>query len=121
MNLFKIEVLHGAPKTSWTNIYGFLLVENDKEVYNYIKKLEYWDEDTEEETFNLYNENYEKIGTETFKEKVIRLKGTLNDEDLDWDDAYYGITAYGWKDLGEVSLEEMNVLNKFNLILEKEE
>ena len=30
-------------------------------------------------------------------EKMLRIKGEMNDEDYDYSDAYYGITLYGWE------------------------
>ena len=44
---------------------------------------------------------YEIVGKETFKEKMIRLSGEINDEDYDFSDAYYGITLFGWSLLKE--------------------
>jgi hypothetical protein len=118
MKAFKINVLHGTPKNSWINLYGFFLAENEEEVYEYIKELEFWDEDDESEIYTKYDDDYNEIGTETFKERIIRFKGRINeineDESIPWE---YGITAYGWEDLGEVTLLERNILKKFDLML----
>ena len=103
MNLYKITFSHTAPKDQDEGIKGYLLAENDEQVYNYIDKTfnyECWkdaDEDEDREPIELYDDDYNVIGTETFKEKIIRIKGEQNDEDYDYCDAYYGITLYGWE------------------------
>lgn len=41
--LYKIKVLHGAPKDSYESIETYIIAENDEEVYNWLKKKAYWD------------------------------------------------------------------------------
>jgi len=99
MNLYKITFSHTAPKSSKEGIECYLLAENDEQVYNYVDKsfnYECWKDD-DEEPIELYDDDYNVIGTETFKEKMLRIKGEQNDEDYDYSDAYYGITLYGWE------------------------
>lgn len=115
MNLYKILFAHSAPKDTKEGIETYLLAENDEEVYNYIDKeynYECWrDQEEDHEIFTLYDEDCNRIGTETFHEKIMRLKGEIEDEDYDYSDAYYGITLYGWK------VVEENVSNDFtNLV-----
>tara|TARA_R110001592_G_scaffold17164_1_gene72770 strand:+ start:117 stop:518 length:402 start_codon:yes stop_codon:yes gene_type:complete len=103
MNLYRITFSHTAPKDSKEGIKGYLLAENDEQVYNYVDKTfndECWkdnEEDEDREPIELYDDDYNVIGTETFKEKMLRIKGEQNDEDYDYCDAYYGITLYGWE------------------------
>ena len=101
MNLYKITFSHTGPKDQKEGIKGYLLAKNDEQVYNYVdEKFNYggWkDAEEEEESFELYDDDYNVIGTETFKEKILRIKGEQNDEDYDYCDAYYGITLYGWE------------------------
>ena len=101
MNIYKIIFSHSAPKDTKVGIMTYLLAKNEEEVYNYIDK-EYnyrcWvDQEEENREYGVYNDEFEVIGTETFREKIIRLKGEMNDEDYDYSDAYYGITLYGWE------------------------
>lgn len=116
MNLYKITFTHTAPKDQAKGIKGYLLAENEEQVYNYIDKkynYESWkdsDEDEDREPIELYDEDYNVIGTETFKEKMLRIKGEMNDEDYDYSDAYYGIELLGWelvKENTEVDYTEM--------------
>lgn len=122
MNLYKLMFSHHAPKDSAIGILGLLLAENDEQVYEYFKTDPKfadinvycaWDENEEEkEDFEIYNDKYEVVGTETFKEKMIRKRGQVCDEDYDYSDAYYGITLYGW----ELLKENVSVKNYKELI-----
>lgn len=106
MNLYKIQVAHYAPKDSHQSIEDYLLAETDEQVYKYIdENLNHgkWTDKTksldeeEENEFEIYDDKYNVIGTETYKEKIIRLKGDIDDDEEDFSDAYYGITLYGWE------------------------
>lgn len=105
MNLYKITFSHSSPKDREEGIKGYLLAENDEQVYNYVDKTfnyESWEGNEKDgEPIELYDENYNVIGTETFKEKMLRINGEQNDEDYDYCDSYYGITLYGWELLKE--------------------
>lgn len=99
MNLYKITFLHAGPKDRKKGIKGYVLAENEEKVFNYIDETfehGYWS-DPDNEPVDVYDEDFNLIGTETLKEKIIRIKGEINDEDYDFDDAYYGITLYGWE------------------------
>lgn len=106
MNLYKIKCLHAAPKDIHKSIACLLLANNDESVYEWLKSeptiqeqkvyLSYQYNEDDETVFDVYDNDYNIIGTETFKEKIIRIKGEYNDEDYDYSDAYYGITLYGW-------------------------
>lgn len=111
MNIYKIEFLHAAPKDTESGIKCLLLAENEEQVYEWIKlepKLgerslyNGWkDSEEENEEFEIYDENYNEVGKENFKQKMIRLQGQMNDDDYDYSDAYYGITLFGWSLLKE--------------------
>jgi len=109
MNLYKIIIKHFSVKDSEESIACLLLAEDDEQVYEWIKSepknigelsmYNSWkDDELEEEGIlrDIYNDDYEKIGTETYKEWMIRIKGELNDDDFENADAYYGNTIYGW-------------------------
>ena len=119
MKLYKIKVLHGSPKNSWTDIYTYTVAENDEQVYNWLRLKASWNYYEEEnETFKIYDAEYQVIGTETFKEKILRIKGDANDEDLEWADVHYGITAYGWVDMGDITNRQILVLKNLNIIVD---
>ena len=107
MNLYRIDVEHVGPKDSHKSIECFLLANNDEDVYKYLdeKLFGLWsgrhkdqqeEPDPEDRFLNIENEYYEVIGRETYKQLYMRVKGELNDKDRSYDDAFYGITFYGW-------------------------
>lgn len=100
MNLYKIIFRHYAPKGSHSGITTYLLANNDEEVYTYIDSINYgmWsDKNADYPELNIYDDEYNVIGTESFKEKMIRIKGLIFDEDYEPSDLYYGATLYGWE------------------------
>ena len=105
MNLYIINFEHSAPKDTKEGIVGYFLAENDEQVFNYIDKefeCGCWTDkdDTDDEDYEpleIYDEDYNVIGTETYKERFIRLGGEMYDEDREYNDLYYGLTYYGWE------------------------
>ncbi|ATX84233.1 MULTISPECIES: hypothetical protein [Bacillus] len=107
MNLYEIILKHFAPKGSERGIFTYLLAESDEEVYEWLKAdpslsdgrwvcTPYADNEADDETYAIYNKDYEIIGHEKYKDRMIRLKGELNDE-VELTDLYYGITLVGWR------------------------
>ena len=111
MNIYKIEFLHAAPKDIEYGMKCLLLAENEEQVYEWIVSepeidgktlFNGWaDSESENEEFEIYDDNYNLIGTENFKQKIIRLQGQMNDGNYDYSDSYYGITLLGWSLLKE--------------------
>ena len=88
MNLYRILFRHYGPKDSEEGIKTYLLARDEHDVYHFIdKEYAYWEE---------YKEDGD-IGKESMKEKMIRLKGDINDGYFDCSDAFYGVTAFGWE------------------------
>lgn len=127
-NLYKITFSHHGPKNSEKGIKTYLLANTDDEVYEWFKTAKdpdfpnsqwmfpYWDdEETEQEVFDVYDDKYNAIGTETYKEKIIRLKGNINDDEVDFTDSYYGITLYGWEFISEVDEAQSEILLKLGI------
>lgn len=117
-NLYSIRFVHFAPKDSQEGIIGYVVAYTADEIYEFIKsdpeingiKIYSSFDCDESETFEIYNEDYEVIGTETFKERMLRLGGQMYDEDSEVDNAHYGVIHYGWKlerkiqDEGDISI-----------------
>tara|TARA_R110000744_G_scaffold7342_3_gene25310 strand:+ start:6088 stop:6468 length:381 start_codon:yes stop_codon:yes gene_type:complete len=122
MNLYKILFSHTAPKGSGKGIKGYLLAENDEQVYDYIDKkynYESWkdcNEDEDRELDEIYDKDYNLVGTETFKEKILRIKGQMNDEDYDYSDAYYGITLLGWEVVEENTTKDFTEMIELGVV-----
>jgi len=126
-NLYKIEFTHYSPKDSESGTKNLLLAQNDEQVYEWIKTAEgiynSWGDDekvTYDEIEEIFKDEYggEVSGwwkdgkPELFKERMMRLKGEINDEDYQVEDAYYGVTVWGW----EILLENVDVDNYQDLI-----
>jgi hypothetical protein len=120
MNLYKIIFSHTAPKDTEFGLVEYLIADNENDVYEHIdKEFNYgcWnDKNNESGELEIYNDDYDVIGTETFKEKMIRIKGEINDDDYDFSDSYYGITLYGWEKVKDnINEDEIFVLTENNI------
>lgn len=123
MNLYRIDVEHYSQKDSHKSIETFVLAEDDEAVYNWIDKEKQWgiwsDRSNEDGLIDVYNNAYEVIGKETYKEKIIRLKGEINDEDADLDDLFYGRTLYGWEKVtNEMFSTRVTALKGLDILVE---
>jgi len=131
MNIYEILFTHYSPKDSETGIKRLLVADNDEEVYDYIKSepkgiYNNWLENeslvysTEKDAFTYEDgsesDEYfadEQGNPETFKQRMLRLKGEMFDEDFDLSDLYYGKTLYGWQLIQEnATKEEINFVNR---------
>jgi hypothetical protein len=120
MKLFQILIRHCAPKDCKESTAKWIVAPDDETVMHYIdKELTYgaWgDRDKEDSPFTIYDEDYNHIGTETYFERMLRLRGEFNDPDASYDDAYYGVTHYGWEEGIDITEEEKATLLKLGII-----
>lgn len=112
MKLYKILQLHGAPKDSVTLINTYIVANNNEEVFNYIMV----ELDRDSWCENNFEENEYQTYTE-FKNEILKNQGDL-DDDEGWEDAYYGVTKYGWEEVFNINNIEINILKKFKIINE---
>jgi len=124
VRLFKVLVKHYAPKDSHQSVQGFLLRKTEEEACDWVMTtLSYWDEDTLEEETDIYDydeetgvDGYETI---TKREELLRNHGQINLDSNDYSDAYYGITHFGWEDMGEATSTDEIVLRRLGLLLDE--
>lgn len=116
MKLFKIVIRHCAPRDKKENIVGWFLAPDDETVMHYIDRellSGIWS-DRQEDSLNspltIYDEYGHKIGTEHYFERMLRVKGEYFDENASYDDAYYGVTHYGWEAGIDVAPEQEAIL-----------
>ena len=121
---------HYSPKDSEKGILTYLAAQSDEEVYEWLKSdptlkdersiyTSYKDYEKDREVFEIYDDNYKVVGEETFKERMIRLKGDLYDEEADFSDLYYGKTLIGWKLVKEdVTEQEIKAIQDVGISLE---
>lgn len=113
--LFRIIVLHGAPKDIHQSTETYLVAESEEAVCAWINKEKqhgYWfDEDSEDEPNVRYDDDNE---TEVpFRDWVMKKRGDLEDEE-GWEDAYYGVTKWGWEPV-EASGDDIAVLLRLKI------
>jgi hypothetical protein len=112
--LFRIKVLHGAPKDSHTSTETYLVAENEQQVFDWINfKKNYggWSNDTDEPRICHAHDDYEK--EISFQEWIMLNRGDLEDES-GWEDAYYGVTKWGWEPV-EATEQEIEILVKLGI------
>ncbi|KQY90970.1 hypothetical protein ASD24_24550 [Paenibacillus sp. Root52] len=112
MNLYKIMFKHFSENDNKEGILTYLVGESDMDVYewlksepssnNWINVVNCWlDKEEDNEVFDIYDSEYNILGQENFKDRMIRLRGDMNDEDTELSDLYYGATLYGWELVNE--------------------
>lgn len=120
--LFQVLVLHAAPQDKHCSIQTYLVADSDEDVYEWIKSepIEgvYVDWDEKErggEVFEVRNDDFDLVGTESFKERIIRLRGEMFEEFYDFSVAYEGVTLYGWKRIGDVTSSQIATLQELGI------
>lgn len=131
MNLYKVMFEHFSQKDSEIGILTYLVAKSDEEIYEWLKsnpKLQdetyiftvYKDRENNEETFEIYDDAYNVIGEESYKDKIIRLNGDMFDEDADLSDLYYGKTLYGWQLVKEnVKANVIHLIKEYGINIEQ--
>lgn len=130
LNLYEIQFEHFAPKDSEKGIYTYLAAENDEAVYEWLKSdpelsngkhiFTGFEDYEEEEEYEIFDDDYNVIGTESFKERMIRLKGDMNDDEKELNDLYYGATLIGWKMVKEdVNNDVIQILKDFGVAIDE--
>lgn len=118
MKLHKILLRHCSPKDQVEVTKLFVLANNEADILAQLdddKKgftFGAWKErnDEAEEPLEIHDEDYNVIGTETYLEKMLRLRGEFNDEEASYEDAYYGVKHWGWDEGVPISDEDAAVL-----------
>lgn len=112
MKLYRIIVLHGAPKGSHTSTETYLAANCESDVFDWIANKTYgaWLDDDGEDPKTRYADDGKEI---PFRDWLMANKGDLTDEE-GWDDAYYGVTKYGWEEI-VATPDEIAVLVKLGI------
>lgn len=122
---------HFSPKDSQQGLITYLVANSSEDVYEWFKKepqlpdgnrlfnsYKYSEEDNK--VFELYDDKYNIIGEENFKEKMIRLGGEMFDEDRELNDLYYGLTLYGWELVKEgVKPDALQMIKDYGIQIEQ--
>ncbi len=115
--LFRIIVLHGAPKDSHTSTETYLVAKDDVEVFEWIDKHKNYGSWTNEDEGGTETREDEDAGEEVpFRDWVMKNHGDLEDQE-GWDDAYYGVTKWGWEPIAATP-DEIAVLIRLGIAVE---
>lgn len=123
MKLWELRFRHYAPKDSEEGIIGYLIADSSEQIYNFIKTepslkdgskygkglyVSWGDLD------NTENEEYD----EGHRQRLIDCCGEMYDEEEEVNDAFYGVTHYGWVCVrNEISNLEIATLQSCGLIV----
>lgn len=102
MEIYKIHVKHFSQKDSHCATETFLLANSDGAVYKWVDEKQYGyytDKNDEDGQIEICDDDFNVVGFESFKEKMLRVGGEYFDEDYEPSDLYYGATIYGWEKL----------------------
>lgn len=114
MKLHKILIRYWAPKGSYTGTAGYVIAENEQRILEQLDNSDYnytygaWAENGD--AYEITDEHYRVIGTETYLQRMLRLRGEYADDEASVDDAYYGVTHYGWDEGVEIAPHDAMVL-----------
>ena len=102
MNLYELMFECITRSDAETGLTGYLLAENDEQVYTYIDEKHYgiWKDHEDDEPTETEDDDGNEI-KETFKEKILRQKGQIGDDDANDLDGQDSLILYGWELLKE--------------------
>ena len=114
MNLYQIMIRHYAPRDSRNGIWGYLLANNSKEVYEWLKSEPTVDDDVIDNLHLCWDSWEEEDGDyENFAEQMIRLQDEEATDRANYDDLYYGKTFVSWdKVYGDIDTTMTSMLEK---------
>jgi hypothetical protein len=106
MNLYKILLTHAAPKDYKTAIKEYLVAEDDKTLFEYLKKSDYtyWEDCERDE------DEYDGMFKIDF---IFEHKGDSEIE-TNWQDLYYGSSMYDWE-LVKENIKQVEIDTLVNL------
>ena len=116
MNLYCIQFTHYAPKDSESGILGYMVANNDEEVYEFIKSEPEIHENSRYNCYNCYK--YWEEDDETFKDRIISCCGDMFDDESEVSDLYYGATQHGWELVyTDIPDEQIELLRKLKILV----
>lgn len=116
--LHKIRFTHHAPKDRKEGIETYVLADSETTIRDGVDhqfNYDIWREGDHDEPIDIYNDDYEVVGQETRTERALRLRGSIDDDNNDYADAYYGITHHGWDEGVQITDEDAAVLLRLGI------
>lgn len=135
MNLYKILARCLAPKSSYNFEDGYVLAENESDLYDKLVDKTYWNEKSFDEILDYlpkknqvkkflnldeyyeFTKEDEKIILELWKQYVISTKGEIGSDWANYEDLFYGDIHYGWELVKEnLNEEEIKILTNLKIV-----
>lgn len=123
MKLWELRFRHYAPKDSEEGIIGYLIADTSEQIYDFIKTEPTLQDDS---NFDrglyvdwMYKDNPDdEVYDEDHRERLIDCCGEMYDEEEEVNDAFYGVTHYGWVCVrDEISNLEIATLQSCGIIV----
>ncbi len=114
MKLHKILLRHAGPEDSIEVVFKYVLANSEQEILDEIDNPRggytygAWKED--EERYEFIDGISGEWKEETYLQRMLRLRGEFNDEDAGYDDAYYGVSRWGWDEGVDISADDAATL-----------
>jgi hypothetical protein len=121
MKLYRVNFEHFAPRGSKDGLLFFTLADSDEEMAKLINKITHGLYEDLEDLIDFSTED-DSYSTETVMQRITRTRGDMNDAENDqytpYEDAYYGVTLYGWEEVPNYTSAQVEVLLQLNLLYE---
>lgn len=115
--LFRIIVLHGAPKGGHASTETYFVAESEVEVFEWIDRVKNYGAWTENHDDGPQTRWYDDTGEDIpFRDWIMARRGDLKDDE-GWEDAYYGVTKWGWEPI-DASPDDIAVLIRLGIAIE---
>lgn len=111
--LYPIRIRHCAPKDC-IELTVFAVAQSDNQVVAGIDTVLnhgiWMDRHQDGDVCEIYDDDYNFLGEESYLSRMLRIRGEFYDEDADFSDAYYGITHYGWDQPSLITIPQADML-----------
>jgi hypothetical protein len=139
MRLHKILMRHAGPKSQVEFTLLYALANSEEQIlerldeaggkYTYgawTEREEFIEGEHDEDErgpdgkrlLEIRDDDHKVIGRETYRQRMLRLRGEFNDGDANFDDAYYGIKHYGWGEGADVTEADIEALRRVGVPVE---
>jgi len=104
MRLYKLTVLHAAPKDVHESMEGYVIANTEAQVFMHV------DGNQGNKWAASEVEREDDDGHPCSMSEWVMLNGGDMEDDTGFEDAYYGVTKRGWEDMGDLTEEQARTL-----------
>ena len=107
--IYKFTKTHYAPKDQETGLAFYVKAVSFEEMFEKVKKRTWW-----EDRITDMGLEHSQDDTEEFFRLLKENKGDDTEDLTNWDDVYYGVTTYTWRDT-DITDAEYEILKRVGL------